>query len=326
MESVGLKVNVPDVDRASTQLCDLFSLEHQQDNVEIERIAPAHVLALIGNEETTISAIYDSVLQNWIGSLPQDVPIRVRQHKERLSRRIAAEIMLASTRIRQKELAMESQSLQSHDNRVTLPILPSISINRDQPQWSSSRPPSSILNLSSKSQSSLVTPSFTRPTPSDPLARLGKYLHINHPSLDIPQNVNQLLAHWQPGTDPHTYDWDATECTLGPERLVEFSEEQDEKMRKRQERRQKRQRREDEAMRAKVVSQFSIGAAAAMFPRSSPGPTFGSSSQFPLSSQIASQGGFGGFGGIAQSQAEPGRFGGRPEKKKKKGKGRVSGF
>ena len=79
-------------------------------------------------------------------------------------------------------------------------------------------------------------------------------------------------------------------------------------------------------MRAKAASQPVV------FPRSSPGPVFGSSSQVPAQSynQVPVPGtGFRGPGGLdilaPMSQVEPGRFGGRPEKKKKK-KGRVSGF
>jgi RNA polymerase I-specific transcription initiation factor RRN6 len=50
-----------------------------------------------------------------------------------------------------------------------------------------------------------------------------------------------------------------------------------------------------------------------------------------MSSQVQGHGSpFVGFGGginmMPQSQVEPGRFGGRPDKKKKKGKSRVSGF
>jgi RNA polymerase I-specific transcription initiation factor RRN6 len=156
----------------------------------------------------------------------------------------------------------------------------------------------------------------------------------------IPPNVSKLLSHWQPGIDPSTYDWEATERVLQTETPDETSQELREKERKKKERREKRQRREDELLRAKSQTSSQSIFAQPAFPRSSPGPMFGgmaSSSQAPIPmssqqpSQSQSQGGVsGGFGGVysvvPQSQVEPGRFGGRPDKKKKKGKSRVSGF
>jgi RNA polymerase I-specific transcription initiation factor RRN6 len=144
-------------------------------------------------------------------------------------------------------------------------------------------------------------------------------------------NVTQLLGHWQPDADPHTYDWSAIERALQPEALDEESRQQREKERKKKERREKRQQRENELMRAKAISQ------PALFPRSSPGPMLSgmdSSSQVPtqMSSQVqvpVLDTGFKGQSGRdilgPQSQIEPGKFGGRLDKKKKK-KGRVSGF
>ena len=142
-------------------------------------------------------------------------------------------------------------------------------------------------------------------------------------------NVIQVATHWQLGADPRTYDWTATERALQPEDLDEESQQQREKERKRKQRREKRQQREDELMKAKAFNQPTL------FPRSSPGPILGgmdSSSQMPtqMSSQVpVSENGFRGPGGRdilgPQSQVEPGKFGGRLDKKKKK-KGRVSGF
>lgn len=133
------------------------------------------------------------------------------------------------------------------------------------------------------------------------------------------------------GIDPHTYDWSAMEDTLREETLDETSQKQRQKDRKKQERREKRQERENELMKSKA------GGQPLAFPQSSQGPTlpgFGSSSQMPSQSytQVTLPGrGFRGPGNTdilaPMSQVEPGRFGGRPDlKKKKKKKGRVSGF
>ena len=342
MNFAGLKIDVPDVDEASSQLQTLSSKGHQ-NNAAIEPIASARVLDLSEDEMPTIADLYDTILQNWVAPLPSDVPIRVRQHKERLARRMAAEVILATSRIRpggMRELNTESIAEPSQDNGILLPILPSKpgdNIHSDGTQWPSLQalptPPHSSLPSSSMIPSSPPLSPANPPAPADPIARLGKHLQIRDTSATptiIPTNVNQLLAHWQPGTDPHTYDWDATERLLQPEDIDESSNEQREKARRRRERRQKRQQREDELARAKSTSQPVV------FPRSSLGPMLGgmaSSSQ--MGTQVHSQipvpnndpRGLGGIGGLGapQSQVEPGRFGGRLDKKKKK-KGRVSGF
>jgi RNA polymerase I-specific transcription initiation factor RRN6 len=119
------------------------------------------------------------------------------------------------------------------------------------------------------------------------------------------------------------YNWASLERTLRPEDLDEESQQQREKERKKRERRDKRQQREDELVRAKAVTQPTT------FPRSSPGPMLGgidSSSQMPSQGQSQGHVSFQ-SGGLMmpQSQVERGKFGGKLDKKRKK-KGRISGF
>ncbi|KAJ4334324.1 hypothetical protein N0V87_006976 [Didymella glomerata] len=200
---------------------------------------------------------------------------------------------------------------------------------------------------SSVPPSSPLFPEPLKPSTGDLLSRLRKHLKVeDDPSrtqIVLPPSVSELLSHWQPGTDPSTYDWEATERAIRPDADDEETQKQREEERKKKERRERRQRREDERLRAKIQASSQSAFTQPAFPRSSPGPSFGgmaASSQVPVptSSQIPSHvhsqgaafGGFGGFGGmnsmVPQSQVEPGKFGGRPDKKKKKGKSRVSGF
>lgn len=144
------------------------------------------------------------------------------------------------------------------------------------------------------------------------------------------QHIDQLLEHWALGSDPHTYDWSATEVNLQEETEDEAGQRKREKDRKKRERREKRQERENELTRSKAATQpFPLA-------QSSQGPILGgmgSSSQVPSQPNIQvhlPRHGFVGPGGLdilaPMSQVEPGRFGGRPDLKKKKKKGRVSGF
>jgi RNA polymerase I-specific transcription initiation factor RRN6 len=340
MESIDALADVSDIDEASTKLKEFLDNNILQSSHVLHRIAPLNILQLPESEEPSIADLYDSILQEWIAPIPAEVSTRVRQAKERLARRVAAEVTLASLRLQHHRDVTLSQD---EGNRVSLPNLPAkpfgvSSLDADMFPSSLPTPPPSSVPPSLQPPSSPSVPASSLSTLTiDPLSRLSKHLVVNNESLTptvIPPSVKELLSHWQLGSDPHTYEWEATERALQPEAEDDVSQELREKERKRKERREKRQRREDELMRAKSHSHNQP-----TFPRSSPGPTFGGiggSSQVPVptSSQMPSQvqtqlhgfGGFGVFGGMPQSQVEPGRFGGRPDKKKKKGKSRVSGF
>jgi RNA polymerase I-specific transcription initiation factor RRN6 len=342
MEISTTNVNVADVDDASSRLNQLVIPSIQRVDIELRRIAAPSVLHLLNDEEPSISSLYDDILHSWIAPLPPEVPVRIRQHKERVARRIAAEVMLASFRVRQVNDAPDLRPAPSHDDGILLPTLQEEPELGSASQWSSQSQMTAAFSMPSSQPPSSppVSGFFSARTVADPLTRLRGHLHISDDApTNISPSVTQLLAHWQLGADPHVYDWDATERAVRPDVVDDISQEQREKERKRKERREKRQKREDELMRAKTVIQPSLS-------RSSPGPMFGdmpSSSQVPsqLPSQMSSQmphlghvsGGSGGFGSpggfgsmMPQSQVESGGFGGRPDKKKKKGKGRISGF
>ena len=319
-------IDVSDVDAASAKFQQLAT---SQGNNAFQVIAAQPVMHVPGNEQLSITNLYDTILEDWIAPLPAETPVPVRQAKERLARRVAAEVALASTQLRLKEEEQHPTSL------LSLPSKPADLLHSSFPTPpQSSMPPSSPL-----------FPEALQPRTSDPLSRLRRHLRISadSPTTPLPPSVSELLSHWQPGTDPSTYDWEATERAIRPDTDDEEIQEQREEERKKKERRERRQRREDERLRAKTQASSQATFTQPAYPRSSPGPTFGgmaassqvpvpTSSQMPthIHSQGGAYGGFGGFSGmnsmVSQSQVEPGKFGGRPDKKKKKGKSRVSGF
>lgn len=333
MESFDI-IDVPDVDEASAKVQQLFAL---QGASVLRPIASQQVLRLPGGEQPLITNLYDILLEGWIAPLPSQTAVPVRQVKERLARRIAAEITFASAQLCPRE---EERPAAGSNDPASLLVLPSkpleaLPSSLPTPPQSSVPPSSPLFSENPLSDA------------GDPLARLRRHLVVDDDSSLTPitllPSVSELLSHWQPGTDPSTYDWEATERTIRPDALDEENQELREKERRRKERRDKRQRREDELMRAKTQTSSQPAFLQPTFPRSSPGPILGSmaaSSQVPIptSSQMPSTlhsqgvrfGGFGGFGGmnsmLPQSQVEPGKFGGRPDKKKKKGKNRISGF
>jgi RNA polymerase I-specific transcription initiation factor RRN6 len=363
MGFAGHKINVLDIDESSSRLYDLCTHEPHTKPVELRYIASPQALHILTSNhdehDLTMSFLYDTFLQYWIAPLPVNFPARVRQSKEKLARRIAAEVLLASMRIRHAEPYTSTEQMggsqvgMSWESGPALPTLPSvreesgpddIEIASSQPWWPSSQllpavPSSSSLpTLASPSTLSTPNHSSALPTfsssisqrPSNPITRLSQHLQINNPPPDIRQGVGKVLAHWTPGSDPSTYDWEATTQSLDQEEDEE-SQQQREKAKRKQERLKKRQRREEAIARGRggmesqppyALDQLSVP----QFPRSSPGPGIGGMGEFDVakmggSSQSHSQG-----MPFIQSQVEPGRHGGRPVKKKKKLKVRVSGF
>jgi RNA polymerase I-specific transcription initiation factor RRN6 len=320
-----MRLTISDVDEASARLRNISLDERQQSSMSLHFIASSHILELGDNgagEPPTIASLYDTILQNWIAPLPADIPVRARQGKERLARRIAAEIVLASTQIRCIEeplWQLDSHPGPSQDSGVALSL--STSPSR------LSGPSSSQLS-SSLPRLSRELPTSVPPIPG-PLDRLSKRLRIEklaaHP---IPSGISRILSHWQSGTDPNAYNWEAAEEAMQDDTEVDGSrQEMREKAQRKKERREKRQKREDDMFKATTISQPQML-------RSSPGPFFGPgtalgmSSQVPPTSQVQSLTGmFGGFDAPGvQSQVESGKHGGRPPIKRRKGKKRVGGF
>jgi RNA polymerase I-specific transcription initiation factor RRN6 len=358
MEFAEHKINVSDVDASSSQLHDLFASEIYNTPLELRWIASGQALHLpsVPSHEQTISSLYDTILQIWIAPLPINISARVRQSKENFARRIAAEVVLASTRIRSTkptpliEQTAGSQAGMSHGSGMGLPNLSSIqeeselntiNIASSHPWLPSSQafptpPPSSFSQPDFPSSFALPIPeptySLQTTSPplhtSNPITRLSQHLKINNPASKVPAGVGKVLAHWTSSTDPNTYDWEATTGALDQEDDDESQELKD-KARRKEERLRKRQRREEAIARGRggVETQPSLKfretPSNGQFPESSPGPMFGGVGMGMAGTQ---EGGGSSQVPLVQSQVEPGRHGGRPVKKKKKPKLRVSGF
>ena len=323
---------VPDIDDASHRLQGLLSPGDQTRLLELQFIASPTALGLEHNDNRALdmASVYDAVLENWIAPLPAHLPNRLRQQKERLARRIAAEVMLSSSRLRRSVNVNATSAPDagkpglSQDSAVALPILPLLS---SQSQAENSLLLSSQLDPSSVQRGPSDVPIGVHP---NPLARLSQHLQITKPPPVVPPNISNILTHWKLGAAPHTYDWAATDRILNEEVTSddEASQKDKDRLKRKAERLLKRQRRELERERKQAESQPLFGREVGGL-RSSPAPApamgFGMSSQTQSQSQSQSQG-FGVFGAV-HSQVEPGRHGGRPVKKKKvKGKGRISGF
>ncbi|KAF2010141.1 hypothetical protein BU24DRAFT_455279 [Aaosphaeria arxii CBS 175.79] len=341
------EIGVEDVDEASVQLQRLLDDTERDLPHHLERISLDSILRIGGedDERATISSLYDTILAHWIGSLPAHVSIPVRQAKEQLARRISAEVILASIRIRMDNSTGPPGTQAEQEPTVHLPILPSRkgmdqpnvgmnSFSQPQPQttFSWSQPAAQQGLTASQPLPSLaptgVTATTAEPLPVSPFTRLGQHLQFDKLQPVTPPGIRDVLTQWTPGADPRAYQWDGK--ILGAEDDYDDEDDDEESRlrnlkarRKKEEQLRKRQRRELEKEQRKAESQPLIGMDRGGV-RSSPAPPMfglGMSSQvmpqFPSSSQIP----------IVQSQMEPGRHGGRPLMSKKKAKDkRKSGF
>ncbi|KAI9811458.1 MAG: hypothetical protein M1827_005441 [Pycnora praestabilis] len=305
-----------------------------------------------GEEEDTgflrISDTFRTLIDRWLVSLSRDVPGKTRLGKEKVVRKVAAELCLASIGISLRPISDESDRFSSHPQfqNLHLPVrqkdaVPAIPVKgkgrlRELPRSSSQR--SYPLSISS----SPSIPSLRTPTPTSSLhsqtstsssraaangedpssVRLRAYTSLSlQPPL--PPKMSNLLSHWTVGANPDTYDWEATSAALAPLDDAEggktsgLTVEAQAKLLRRQERSLKRARRDTVAG-----------------PSSQPAPTrlYGSQPQAAAQSVQATQSSQLVEDPMPMSQVERGVFGGRQAggslatKVRKKKKKRAAGF
>ncbi|KAF2816439.1 uncharacterized protein BDZ99DRAFT_407237 [Mytilinidion resinicola] len=347
-------IQVADIDAISSKFDELFQAtlrKNEPDQPQLEiRTAPWLLknMAPDSNAGLSIASVYDELLRTYIAPLPRNIPIRIRQVKERVARLISTEVLLASSRLRivdsPPSKPEDSQPKSQETAGFALPVRPS-----GKGKEKESEPPSWNTRPSSSNPiSSLPTPETTPSVASgstftsssqgsgdNPITRLRQHVQITKPQR-LTQSEHsagsQVLLHWRNhfGQDPANYDWEATTKAIRETMSINedegMSEPQRARIRRKAERHLKRQRRETAvADAASSMPPFSTSesqpfATSESVPlRSSPGPFRQDHSQ---STQANSQ-------PALASQVERGVFGGRPEAKKAKKKnkgGKLPGF
>ncbi|KAF2497030.1 hypothetical protein BU16DRAFT_484474 [Lophium mytilinum] len=339
------QIQVADIDDVSSKFDELFQSalrQNEPDQPQLE-IRTAHWLlkniAPDSDAGLSIASVYDELLRTYIAPLPRNIPIRIRQVKERVARLVSTEVLLASSRLRYVDLPppkLEETQLESQEIAgFTLPVRPS-----GKGKERESEPPSCNARPGSNNPTtSLPTPETTPSLASgstftssshgssdNPYTRLKQHLQITKPQRLTQSDLSagsQVLLHWRNhfGQDPVNYDWEATTKAIKDTMSINeddgMSETQRARLRRKAERHLKRQRRETAAADAALsmprftTSESQPSITSELTPlRSSPGPYRQENSQFKqASSQPA-----------LASQVERGVFGGRPEAKKTKKK------
>lgn len=336
------EVVVDDIQELSEQLEELAVGEparlHEKDRApdieRFQRLALRNIsLSRIirGDQEYVLHSainIYNAMVDDWITPLPANISGRSRLAKEQIIRRAAAEVALASRIIRVEDIEQPTQheNQSSQQQQWELPVRGEAAPSSQLPPSSPYLDPTSQLPFSQPSAlptpSPSVTPSITTGSSATSIfapevSRLSKYTTFSQPTpTALPRSLRNVLSHWQPGTHPEKYDWLATSRRIrhADEALEDeagMTEKERARMQRRAERHMRRQRKEAAASQAAQMA--SSQAPEIAVSASQPGMKVESQPNVVAGSSQSQ-----GVGVPSASQVVPGRFGGKPAKKKRK--------
>ncbi|RMZ10491.1 hypothetical protein D0862_03251 [Hortaea werneckii] len=335
-------VTVSDIEAMSSQLQDLAVAGIK--NQEMKSEAPEeHNLQLVlrhvrnhnvpnsqaDRSELNLTDVYNQMIDDYISPLPPTISGRTRLAKENLMRSAAADVVLASGFICTEEPDQPTQELQgSQQQSWELPVrfgadvassqlLPSSQAYDSSSQVQHSQ--RSILPTPSPSATPSVTTASSGTSIFAPeVSRLARITSFSKPAPSaLPRSLRNVLAHWSPDEDPDNYNWMKTSRRIrhADEAFDDeagMTEKERLRLQRRAERHIRRQRKEAAASQAAQIA-------------SSQAPEIAISASQPRADKVESQP----VGLAASSQIQdrgvpsasqmvPGRFGGRPAKKKRK--------
>lgn len=160
--------------------------------------------------------IYDRLVNEWLSNLPPDIPGRTRITKEKVIRRLAADLILARINITRETLNVANETLvdeqlKNYDEAESSNPESTISSHR------AATPRRSSLSASEKGRDGSIPRSDFAAEHSQPFedGRVPLYSSLlslttfkHQPS--VSRNIEPVLSHWTPGMDPAVYDWQKT--------------------------------------------------------------------------------------------------------------------
>ncbi|KAM3419230.1 hypothetical protein BST61_g5170 [Cercospora zeina] len=331
IEDRGLGESLDEVQRLFSESIDIRDESVKtfgpEDRFQISPVIPT-VPANLPSELHAHSLLetYNAIMSCWLAGLADVIPGRVRLAKAAVARQVTIQLALASriARTGDRESCPSGNDVEDqHSGTATLSRMPTRA-PCDARDEASAEP----MEIAESSQfSTLPTPSPTA-TPSvitmstglssfaaPEIYRLCRYTTFSKPSPSVlSRPMSRILSHWTIGDCPAEYDWQSVSKHVqrddeGEDDVEEMSERDRKRLQRRAERHIKRQRREAEASQAQ---QMASSQAPEILTASQPvavardsQPSIASSQ--PTAARIA-----------VASQVVPGRFGGRPVKKKRK--------
>ncbi|KAI9771255.1 MAG: hypothetical protein M1840_002225 [Geoglossum simile] len=245
-----------DIDRASVELRQFLDVLKSSRDEEPEMIPTIKVLVPYSffkfpfqtiavreqqayTDLNSLSGLYDRLIDTWVASLPGSASGRTRLAKERIARRVAAELYLSSIGIaledseRRREVD-SSERAEPEGQSIEMPIRPRGGSQGviGKGKGKEEREPLSSLQHSTRDRSlglearqvgsSDYTPSHYSYPSSSPggsgtedasCTRLRAYTQLT-PQPSLLPAMSSILAHWKVGSDPSSYSWNATRAAL----------------------------------------------------------------------------------------------------------------
>ncbi|EAW22981.1 uncharacterized protein NFIA_016770 [Aspergillus fischeri NRRL 181] len=197
-------------------------------------VFPQQSLDLFGSSNVKLVDIYDRLVNDWLSTLQHDIPGRSRIMKERVIRKVAAELALTQLILRRKPLneagivrSMEDTNHETIDDSSPVPVNPPSSLELGKRRLSVPRLISSDYALEPAASKTTIQSNFvaeeqevfkstngTEPVYCG-LASMTTFYTQRPPS----GVVANLLSHWQVGSDPAAYSWQRMAQTLEEEDL-----------------------------------------------------------------------------------------------------------
>jgi RNA polymerase I-specific transcription initiation factor RRN6 len=197
-------------------------------------VFPQQSLDLFESSNVKLVDIYDRFVNDWLSTLQHDIPGRSRIMKERVIRKVAAELALTQLILRRKPLneagivrSTEDTSHETIDDSSPVPVNPPSSLEIGKRRLSAPRLISSDYALEPAASKTTIQSNFvaeeqevskstngTEPVYCG-LASMTTFYTQRPPS----EVVANLLSHWQVGSDPAAYSWQRMAQTLEEEDL-----------------------------------------------------------------------------------------------------------
>jgi RNA polymerase I-specific transcription-initiation factor len=213
-ELVPFKLHIGDIDDDS----DKFEQFTSATNSQQDRVTMLEQVRCSSSLPSGLSSTYDAFVAVHLTPFSPQIPDRVRVNKERLARKVSADLLLASTAIL---------------SRFTVPtdLIDGDVLSKratPQPALSASFPENSAPRIASGPTTTIPkTPTSATAEEDTLLTRLRNYTTISPTSsfsISTP-TLTSILRHLptSPFTDPHSYNYRATERTLAAEREEEVA-------------------------------------------------------------------------------------------------------
>ena len=144
-------------------------------------------------EKSDIQEIYTRIFDGWVKPLPEHVAAKVRLRKERIARMIATETYLASMGVLLNPPSPPPPPLEIQIGEES---------QQDVPMSSQSPTLEQEADISSTNANTATTKS-----PSDLLTSLRKYTDVVNVSRNPPEGLTRVLEQWELGEAPEDFEW-----------------------------------------------------------------------------------------------------------------------